>query len=234
MKELENEIASVLYGQGACLVRFVDVTGLPAEQNRSLPNAVFFGLPLPPPYVRKVRETADYVQNLIAEGLTEQDEFYLTECKAGRLADQVADLLIEHGYRAYPQSDQNLIATGAWNEKESRTVLPHKTLAVMAGAGWIGKNNLFITPEYGPALCIGTILTNAPLDARPPLVIKTKCGTCKKCVDVCQTNALQGNNWENNIPREYIIDIHKCTTCLKCMVHCPYTLKYTKLHERDK
>lgn len=225
---IRKDIVSVLTEQGAQLIRFVDVRGLPAEQSGGLPVAILFGLPLSPSYLQEVMRTPGYVQAIVADNRMEQDEFYLTENKAGELADRIADRLKACGYQAYSQSDHNLITTGGWDEAASRTVLPHKTIAVLAGIGWIGKNNLLITPEYGAALCIGTILTNAPLDASQPRIMESVCGACKRCYTICPTNALAGKTWERNIPRETIIDIRKCTTCMQCLLYCPYTRKYMK------
>lgn len=231
MIKIKSEILSALAGEGAVLIRFVDVRGLSANQNRGLPNAIFFGLPLCPSYVRTVMETPGYVEQVITGSRVEEDEFHLTERRAGEVADRIADKLRTCGYLAYSQSDPNLMATGGWDEASSGTLLPHKTIAVLAGAGWIGKNNLLITPEYGAALCIGTILTDAPLDTSQPRVMENICGACKRCYAICPTRALAGKTWEKNISRETIIDIRKCTTCMKCLLHCPYTQKYIRQHE---
>lgn len=226
MRAIENNIIRTLTEQGASLIRFVDITGLPPEQNRGLPHAICFGVALTPPYVQKVKETPDYVQEIVAQQQVEKDEFYLTEHKAGELADQIAAMLLSAGYQAYSQSDSHLIATGAWNEKNLETLLPHKTIAVLAGVGWIGKNNLLITPEYGPALCVGTVLTDAPLSLPASPIAESQCGTCRQCATICPTKALYGRAWKKHLPREDRVEVHKCTTCMKCLVHCRYTGKY--------
>lgn len=233
MIKIEDEIISVLTGEGASLVRFIDVTALSMEQNRGLPAAIFFGIALTPSYLYKVMETADYVQTMIAQNQVDDDELYLKELKAGKLADQIAGLLVSKGFQAYSQSDDNLIATNAWDYNDSKSPLPHKTLAVLAGVGWIGRNNLLVTPEYGSALCIGTVLTDAPLHVLQPGILENRCGGCKTCVGVCYTNALLGSCWQKNISRKDIIDIHKCTTCMQCLLHCPYTQKYLKQHKYE-
>lgn len=233
MITIEDKITALLTGQGASLIRFIHVTDLSMKQNRGLPHAIFFCLPLTPSYLHKVMETPDYVQTIIAQNQIDSDEFHLQELKAGKLADQIADLLVADGYQAYSQSDDRLIATGNWDAESSKSTLPHKTIAVLAGAGWIGRNNLLVTPEYGSALCIGTVLTDAPLPVIRPQITENKCGACKKCVHVCQTQALIGNTWKTGISRESIIDIHKCTTCIQCLLHCSYTQKYLKQHKHE-
>lgn len=228
MKEIESEITAVLTGQDVSFIRFVDVSGLPVEQNRGLSAAVFFGIALTPAYLEEVMETKEYVRTIIAQNRVDRDEFHLKELKAGELSDRIADLLVSCGYRAYSFSDASLIATGAWDAENLRSVLPQKTVGVLSGAGWIGKNNLLITPEYGPALCVGTVLTDAPLHTPGPQLQENRCGSCKKCVEICPTHALLGRAWQKHLPREDILQVHRCTTCLQCLTHCVHTQKYLK------
>ncbi|MBR0308972.1 MAG: epoxyqueuosine reductase, partial [Mogibacterium sp.] len=49
-------------------------------------------------------------------------------------------------------------------DEDFNSGLPHKTVATRAGLGWIGKNNLLVTPEYGSAIRISSLLTDAPLE----------------------------------------------------------------------
>lgn len=42
-------------------------------------------------------------------------------------------------------------------------VFPHKTAAVLAGLGWIGKSALFVSPQFGPRVRLATVLTDYPL-----------------------------------------------------------------------
>jgi epoxyqueuosine reductase QueG len=71
------------------------------------------------------------------------------EHRADELAEWTADFIIEKGYKAFAQSERNLISHGFYDEATKTTPLPHKTIAVLAGFGWIGKSNLLVTQEYG-------------------------------------------------------------------------------------
>ncbi len=106
--------------------------------------------------------------------------------------------------------------------------LPHKTVALLSGSGWIGKNNLFITPEYGAAHCLGTVLTDAPLETVVHTPLLPKCGNCSICADVCEKYVLKRKTWHAATPREEIVDVYGCNTCLKCLVHCLHTQLYMK------
>lgn len=226
---ISKDIIAELKKQGVDFIRFVDVSRMHQEQNKGLPNAVLFGIALSPEYVRKVADTPNYVRIMIDNNRNfENDEFYLTELRTGELSDHIAQMLISEGYKAYSQSDKNQIATNHFEEIYFKTPLPHKTIAVMAGIGWIGRNNLLVTPEYGCALCIGAILTDAQLSCEESQIIKSKCGICRICLDVCDVCAIKGYNWSKDVTREDMIDVYKCTTCMRCLVHCRYSQNYVR------
>ena len=223
---LESEIRKELTNRGAAFVRFVDVSHLPEQQNQGLNKAILFGLPLTPEFIREVSETEDYVEQLIRNNRQDEDEFSLKELEAGRMADELADFLQSRNHLAFSQSDKNLESNGCYDFQNHSTVLPHKTIAVLAGMGWIGKNNLLITNELGSALSMCSVLSNAPLPTSSNPEIHPKCGNCTICKNVCAVGAIEGINWEKSISRDERIDVHKCTTCLKCLVHCLWTQRY--------
>jgi len=225
---LETEIRKDLTNRGAAFVHFVDVSHLPEQQNKGLNTAILFGLPLSPEFIREVAQTDDYVEQLVRSNRQDEDEFNLKELEAGRMADELADFLASENYLAYSQSDKNLERNGSYDLQNHTTLLPHKTIAVLAGIGWIGKNNLLITNELGSAISMCTVLTNAPLAAPTSAEVHSKCGNCSICRDVCPTGALTGKSWSKNTVRDEIVDVYKCTTCLKCLVHCPWTQSYSQ------
>jgi epoxyqueuosine reductase len=60
--------------------------------------------------------------------------------------------------------------------------------AARSGVGFYGKNTLLITRRHGSWVVLGTLITEAELDATPPL--DTDCGECRLCIDACPTGAL--------------------------------------------
>jgi epoxyqueuosine reductase len=89
-------------------------------------------------------------------------------------------------------------------------IFPHKTAAVLAGLGWIGKSDLFISNQYGPRLRLGTILTDAILPIEKSN-LQGKCGECRLCVDSCPALALTGNSWHEGCNRSTIVDVKACS-----------------------
>lgn len=66
----------------------------------------------------------------------------------------------------------------------------HKTVAAIAGVGSIGLSRLLVTPEFGPFVRLGTIVTDAPLGADQPLD-ENPCDNCDLCRKACPVEAIQ-------------------------------------------
>lgn len=79
--------------------------------------------------------------------------------------------------------------------------LLERALARQAGLGFVGKNSMVIVPRAGSFLFLGEVLWNldvvdlplaspSRLDFSPrPVVAKSHCGTCSRCLDSCPTSA---------------------------------------------
>lgn len=210
---LEAEIFAKLKKLGADFVLFTDIGLLPPMQSRDYPFAIVLGIALSPGYIFKLSHS-DQLQT---------DEFDEIERKTDQLADHIAAYLSAKGFDAFSQSETNLISSGLYQENTQSTVLPHKTIAGLAGLGWIGKHNLLVNPEYGSAISFCTVLTDAPLDTLTHSPASPECGDCVICRDICTPGAIKGNSWRVDVSRETLVDINRCTACLKCLVHCPWT-----------
>jgi epoxyqueuosine reductase QueG len=112
-----------------------------------------------------------------------------------------------------------------------RGEVSHKAAAKTAGLGWIGRSTLLVTPEFGPRVCLATVLTDMPLPAGKPM--RNKCGSCRMCVVSCHLQALKGSTFSDH-PGDIsdAIDVKKCGAlvnrtwadgymCYECMLACP-------------
>lgn len=66
-----------------------------------------------------------------------------------------------------------------------------KALATQAGLGWQGKHSNLITRNIGSWVFLGELLLNQPIpDAPTPQPSANFCGTCRRCIDACPTQAI--------------------------------------------
>ncbi len=72
-----------------------------------------------------------------------------------------------------------------------------RALAVKSGLGWIGKNGNLILKKKGSFFFIANLLIDIPLHFTNPKPITDHCGTCKKCIEVCPTQAILPNKIVN-------------------------------------
>jgi epoxyqueuosine reductase len=78
-----------------------------------------------------------------------------------------------------------------------------KPLAEAAGIGWQGKHTNLVSRKSGSWLFIGSIFTTLPLE--PSVPEKNHCGNCRKCLDICPTDAF---------PAASQIDARRCISYL--------------------
>lgn len=76
--------------------------------------------------------------------------------------------------------------------------------AKKAGIAWTGKNTLSIHPRMGSYFFLGEIILDLELEYDAP--IKDYCGTCRKCIDACPTNAID--------KKGYVLDGKRCISYL--------------------
>ncbi|MDO5519842.1 MAG: 4Fe-4S double cluster binding domain-containing protein [bacterium] len=226
---LTKELKAVLKAAGADLVGVADLEGLVED---GFPCGVSMAIAIPPELVLSIEDgpNMDYY-NLYHE----------YRSKLNHIALVGERFLREKGYIAKAQTTEVVTEYGNY-----RTKLPLKTVATRAGLGWIGKSALLVTKEYGSAIRLTSLLTDAPLITGTPIT-ESSCGNCMKCHDACPGKAISGKLWNAKLDRDEFFDPIACrkkarelsaekiqkqiTLCGKCFVVCPYTRAYLKREE---
>jgi epoxyqueuosine reductase len=68
--------------------------------------------------------------------------------------------------------------------------LLERSWARAAGLGWIGRNTCLINQGIGSWVFLGELLTSLEIDTIPAAPPPDRCGTCRRCIDACPTQAL--------------------------------------------
>jgi len=215
---MEQKLYEELRKQGAAIFRTADINSLPAEKRKGYPRALVIGIPL----------SQAYLMALIDGIEPECHEFGEQEHHVQEVAEWAAQWLQDQEWQALAMTDDNCFEGGFFDESAGGSILPHKTIAGLAGLGWIGRNALMVTPEYGCAFCMCTVLTDAPLQTEPVNLVASQCGDCMACIEACPEHALTGNDWSQETNRDALLDINHCTCCLQCLIRCPWTMLYAQ------
>ena len=117
-----------------------------------------------------------------------------------QLALRLSVLIQAKGFVAIPIPASQIVD---WQNQLAH--LSHKKIAQLAGVGWIGRNNLLVTREFGSQLRLVSILTDMPLTIDSSL--EEDCGSCRMCVSACPASAIK------DTPHEF--DHQKCFEKLK-------------------
>lgn len=224
MRKTAEKLRRILTENGAAAVGYGDVSDI---VRGSLKTGISILCPMPPEMIRSIEQnvTMEYRQWYI-----DTNNILDRAIKAG------AEYLRGLGYETKEYTTDKVV-----RDDNNCTELPLKSIAIRAGLGWIGKSAVLVSPEYGGALRLSGMLTNAPLPVAEP-VFESKCGGCGKCRDVCPAGAITGTRWEKGMERDALVDQAACavsslercraaigvdmTICGKCFVFCPYTRKY--------
>ena len=222
--ELEETLLTIkneLISRGACFVGFSDITNV--ENNYGFKGAITIAYKLLDSVVEQITED---------KGPTYQyfHHYRTVNATLDQLALYTATMLErqKHKVLMIPASQSSV-------EDPYCGAFPHKTAAVLSGNGFIGKNALFISKDFGSKIRLATVLVDVPLKAEFP-IMEPKCNNCNICVESCPAKAITGEIYHYGDDRNKIFDAEKCSTHMKkayqhigrgavcgiCIKVCPY------------
>lgn len=229
MKSLSQELREYLLKEGASVVGFADLNELPLSDRYGYGFGISFGIALKPEAIRAIFPGPSMIYF---------DEYIDVSDRLYGLVESGADFLKGKGIEAFPLTKSNIVK----DDSVFRSKLPLKTVATRAGLGWIGKCAFLVTEQFGPALRLGVILTNAHLEVGKP-VNTSRCGKCEECKNICPADGVSGIDWKVGVDRDELLNAKACKakvvergeklgltegTCGLCIWACPWTQRYLR------
>ena len=141
---------------------------------------------------------------------------------------------------------RNLGYSAVASMNDTGLVIP---MAVQAGLGEYARNQLVITPEYGPRLRFSKIFTDMPLEIDQPKRpgVAKFCNICTKCVDACPVKALPSGapkvsedistikgvkKWSSDAKKCFSFWASLSSDCAICMRVCPFNRDFTQTRHK--
>ena len=152
-----------------------DLVGINGRAKEELHFAVCFGIVL-----------SKTLLDTITDGPTQLYLHHYRQLNYGldMMGYQLSREIERKGYKALPFAASQVVD---W--RRQRGHISHKKVGVLAGLGWIGRNNLLVHPVFGSQVRYNTVLTDMPLTAGRSL--DRDCGACRACVNGCPGQAIK-------------------------------------------
>ncbi|MBQ8323314.1 MAG: epoxyqueuosine reductase [Clostridia bacterium] len=219
ISKLQEELKEYALTLGADIVGFCAFENAPSAYAPTLRHALSIGVKLSDAVLATIDNAPSFVYF----------QHYRT---ANALLDQIAFRLArrieEYGFSALPIAASQSLG----KENPYRGAVPHKTVAVKAGLGFVGKSGLFLSEKYGGKVRLATVLTDLPVESELPL-LENGCGDCTACKNACPAGAIFGEkptvDGERNFDpekcskymKEHFQDIGRGSVCGICIKVCP-------------
>ncbi|MDX1624956.1 MAG: tRNA epoxyqueuosine(34) reductase QueG [Wenzhouxiangellaceae bacterium] len=158
-----------------------------------------------------------------------RDYHKVLRARLKKLAERIGERVGEFGYRVFTDS----------------APVMEKPLAAKAGLGWIGKHTNLLNRRAGSWFFLGVVYTDLELPVDEP--VRDHCGSCRRCIDVCPTDAIEAPyrldarrcisyltiEHAGSIPVEFREAIgNRVYGCDDCQAVCPWN-RYARFSDED-
>ena len=198
----EDKLTELLTSGGASLVGFSKIEESPIKNQPELIYAITLVYKLSDSVLKTIedRPSMSYFQHYRA-----------VNARLDSLCLDAVRFIENQGYNAFP-----IASSQSTNDDKSayRGVFPHKTAACLSGIGYIGKNALLYTKEFGSKVRLATVLTDMPLERQRDIIVGG-CGDCEICKKACPAGAISGINYQVGMARDEFFSAEKCSSNMK-------------------
>ncbi len=178
-----KELKKFCSEQGADLFGVADISKVKAEFNLSkslvndLNKAICVGVRLSNKILNDIKDvpTQLYFHHY------KTANFFLDQ-----LTFKLSNFIQRKGALALPIAASQIVD---WQRQSAHA--SHKKLGYLAGLGWIGRNNLLVSPKFGAQFRLATVFTNLKIKLDKSL--DKDCDDCYDCISVCPVNAIKKN-----------------------------------------
>lgn len=200
---------------GADLFGVADITGikndfaLSANVLENLDKAICVG-------VRLSRGVLEEIQNVPTRLYFHH--YRTVNAFLDQLALKVCNYIQRRDYLALPVPASQIID---WQNQKAH--LSHKKIGVLAGLGWLGRNNLLVNEILGSQFRMVSILTNMPFKTDKSKM--RDCGDCRICIEFCPSGAIKDNPSDfghiecfeklKEFQKQRLVDQYICGICIK-------------------
>lgn len=163
----------------------------------------------------------------------------LSQSILGEIVDAPTRLYFHHYRTANAILDQAAFRVGSYIQKKGylavsipasqiidwqnqKAHISHKKIGLLAGLGWIGRNNLLVNKKLGSQFRLATILTDMPLKIDKP--VKDNCFECVSCRKLCPAGAIKEDYQDfdhlrcfeklKEFQKQRLVDQYICGVCV--------------------
>jgi epoxyqueuosine reductase len=173
---LHDWLARGLQGSMDWMARHGDKRSRPADLIPGTVRVISVGLDYGQDDAAAWATLSDGTRAYVARYALGRDYHKLMRNKLQKLADRIAEEIGPFGHRVFVDSAPVL----------------ERALARNAGLGWIGKHTCLIDRDGGSWFFLGEVYVDIPLPIDAPA--SAHCGTCRRCIDICPTQAIVAPN----------------------------------------